>query len=254
MAAKPYLRMPGGAARREQFAFRRENKRELSLAYTVSLQFTGGCRAAPAPRSPANELPCFLSSRPAVLVGPRAKKDVQSTMATTIDPREAIRSFDQIYEEYKGALYSYLMYLLGDRELAADVTQEVFLKAWRALPRMQGPLRLSSWLYRIATNAAFDKLRRKRLIRWLPWEDLGNAPEDTDSTDPQELYDASELVRAALARMPQHYRAALLLRVQEGFSYQEIACTLNIKESGVKMYLSRARQSFREHYAVLAKA
>jgi RNA polymerase sigma-70 factor (ECF subfamily) len=172
----------------------------------------------------------------------------------TIDPREAIKLFDQVYEEYKGALYSYLVHLLGDRELAADVLQETFLKAWRALPRMQSPLRLSPWLYKIATNAAFDTLRRKRLIRWLPWEDLDREPEDTDSADPQELYDATELVHAALARMPQHYRTALILRLQEGFTYQEIACALNIAEGGVKMHLSRARKSFREHYAALAKA
>ena len=58
-------------------------------------------------------------------------------------------------------------------------------------------------------------------------------------------------MHAALRRMPRHYRAALLLYTQEGFSYAEIASTLNIAESGVKMYLSRARHSFREHYRAL---
>jgi len=66
-----------------------------------------------------------------------------------------------------------------------------------------------------------------------------------------EIYGTTELVRAALRRMPQQYRAALLLYTQEGFSYSEIAHALNIAESGVKMYLSRARQSFREHYRAL---
>ena len=58
-------------------------------------------------------------------------------------------------------------------------------------------------------------------------------------------------MHAALKRMPKHYRAALLLYTQEGYSYAEIAKTLSIAESGVKMYLSRARHSFREHFRVL---
>ena len=62
-----------------------------------------------------------------------------------------------------------------------------------------------------------------------------------------------ELVRAALQRMPPSYCAALLLYTVEGFSYHEIAQALNIAESGVKMYLSRARQSFREHYRTLVR-
>ena len=89
------------------------------------------------------------------------------------------------------------------------------------------------------------------MIAWLPWQDLDHEPADVESADPQELYGTTELVRAALHRMPQQYRAALLLYTQEGFSYSEIAQALNIAESGVKMYLSRARQSFREHYKSL---
>ncbi len=72
-----------------------------------------------------------------------------------------------------------------------------------------------------------------------------------EGADPQEIYSTTELVRAALRRMPPQYRVALLLYTQEGFSYSEISHSLNIAESGVKMYLSRARQSFREHYRAL---
>ena len=72
-----------------------------------------------------------------------------------------------------------------------------------------------------------------------------------ESADPQETIGTSELVQAALKRMPRHYRAALLLYTQEGYSYAEIAKTLKIAESGVKMYLSRARHSFREHFRAL---
>src|SRR5205085_1413099 len=160
------------------------------------------------------------------------------------ETQESTWSFDQIYDEYKTPIYNYVYHLVGDREQADDLTQDTFLKAFRALPKMDANLKLSAWLYRIATNTAYDALRRRKLIAWLPWQDLDHEPADVESADPQEMYGTTELVRAALRRMPQQYRAALLLYTQEGFSYSEIAQALNIAESGVKMYLSRARQSF----------
>lgn len=168
-----------------------------------------------------------------------------------VETKESSWSFEEIYDEYKTAIYNYVYHLVGDREQADDLTQDTFLKAFKALPKMDSSLKLSAWLYRIATNTAYDALRRRKLIAWLPWQDLDHEPADLESADPQEIYGTTELVRAALRRMPQQYRAALLLYTQEGFSYNEIAHALNIAESGVKMYLSRARQSFREHYRSL---
>src|SRR5215467_2710830 len=160
-------------------------------------------------------------------------------------------SFERIYDEYKTPIYNYIYHLVGSREQADDLTQDTFLKAYKALPKMDANLRLSAWLYRIATNTAYDALRRRKLIAWLPWQDLDHEPADVESADPQETIGTTELVNAALRRMPQHYRAALLLYTREGYSYAEIAKTLHIAESGVKMYLSRARHSFREHYRAL---
>lgn len=168
-----------------------------------------------------------------------------------VETKDITRSFDDIYNEYKTPIYNYVYHLVGDREQADDLTQDTFLKAFKALPKMDGNLKLSAWLYRIATNTAYDALRRRKLIAWMPWQDLDHEPADVEGADPQEIYGTTELVRAALRRMPQQYRSALLLYTQEGFSYGEIAQALNIAESGVKMYLSRARQSFREHYRSL---
>lgn len=165
--------------------------------------------------------------------------------------RETAWSFERIYDEYKVAIYNYIYHLVGNREQADDLMQDTFLKAFKALPKMDASLKLSAWLYRIATNTAYDALRRRKLIAWLPWQDLDHEPADVESADPQETVGTTELVRTALRRMPPQYRAALLLYTQEGFSYSEIAHTLNIAESGVKMYLSRARQSFREHFRAL---
>jgi RNA polymerase sigma-70 factor (ECF subfamily) len=159
--------------------------------------------------------------------------------------------FERIYDEFQTPIYNYIYHLVGNREQAADLTQDTFMKAFKALPKMDASLKLSPWLYRIAVNTARDALRRRRLIAWLPWQALDHEPADVESADPQESVGTSELVRAALQRMPKQYRAALLLYTQDGFSYAEIAAALNIAESGVKMYLSRARHSFREHYRAL---
>ena len=175
----------------------------------------------------------------------------ERTSVAEVRAAEQAWSFERIYDEYKTPIYNYIYHLVGSREQADDLTQDTFLKAFKALPKMDANLKLSAWLYRIATNTSYDALRRRKLIAWLPWQDLDHEPADVESADPQETIGTSELVHAALRRMPRHYRAALLLYTQEGFSYAEIASTLNIAESGVKMYLSRARHSFREHYRAL---
>lgn len=176
---------------------------------------------------------------------PRARPTVE---AQSVDHTWA---FERIYEDYKTPIYNHIYHMVGNREQAYDLTQDTFLKAFKKLPEMDANLRLSAWLYKIASNTARDALRRRKLIAWLPWQDLDHEPADVESADPQETVGTTELVRAALQRMPPHYRAALLLYTQAGFSYAEIAATLNIAESGVKMYLSRARHSFREHYRAL---
>jgi len=105
-----------------------------------------------------------------------------------VETKESTWSFDQIYDEYKTPIYNYVYHLVGDREQADDLTQDTFLKAFRALPKMDANLKLSAWLYRIATNTAYDALRRRKLIAWLPWQDLDHEPADVESADPQEIY------------------------------------------------------------------
>src|SRR2546421_12358150 len=101
------------------------------------------------------------------------------------ETQESTWSFDQIYDEYKTPIYNYAYHLVGDREQADDLTQYRFLKAVRVVPNMDANLKLSTWLYRIATNNAYDSLRRRKMIAWLPWQDLDQAPTDDASTDPE---------------------------------------------------------------------
>lgn len=160
-------------------------------------------------------------------------------------------SFERIYEEYKTPIFNYIFRMVGDRELALDLTQDTFYKVCKALPRMDANLKLSAWIYSIAKHTAFDTLRRRKLITWTTLPDHDHEPADVERADPQHSIGTVELVRQTLEQMPKQYSLALRLYNQHGRTYAEIAELLDIAESGVKMFLSRARQSFREHYKAL---
>jgi len=94
-------------------------------------------------------------------------------------------SFDALYEEYRDPLYRYLVNLVTSPTQAEDLTQDVFVRVWRALPRMSADLKVSPWLYRIAKNIAIDALRRRRLIAWTSLETEVIEREDGTFVDPQ---------------------------------------------------------------------
>jgi len=158
---------------------------------------------------------------------------------------------EDLYQQYRDRISRYILRLVDDPELAEDLTQDTFVRVLKALPAMPEDLKFSAWLYRIATNIAYDALRRRRLVAWQPLEeeaDLMGSSHD----DPQATYNGpSELIRLALCRMSPAYRLALLLSIESGYSYAQIAQTLGIAPSGVKMYLSRARQQLKQHYLAL---
>jgi len=160
-------------------------------------------------------------------------------------------SFERIYDQYKTPIFNFIFHLVGSRELADDLTQDTFLKVYKALPRMDANLKLSAWIYRIATNTAYDALRRRKLITWTQLPDHEHEPADVDRADPQQTIGTAELVRQTLEQMPKQYSLAIQFYTQHGLSYAEIAKALDITESGVKMFLSRARHSFREIYRAL---
>ena len=191
-------------------------------------------------------------------------------------PVITITDFEDIFARFQTPLINFVFRLVGNREQACDLTQDVFVKAYRALASgttIQAAA-LSSWLYRIASNTATDALRRRRLISWLPLslfnEDRGVGAgmpgmETNSANQPSEDalasaanaftsgYDGGrfeqrvadrEIVESVLKRLPPKYAACLLLYEHEGFSCAEIAEVLNVSPSAVKMRLMRARERF----------
>jgi len=157
-------------------------------------------------------------------------------------------SFDQLFARYQGPLYRHILALVGDPAQAQDLTQDTFLKVFAALPGMRDPVR-PAWLYRIATNTAYDALRHRRRLTWVPF-----APGDDDHFPapdrdlPTRLAD-DEAVRHALARLTPPQRACLLLRAHDGLSIDEIVHAMGMSKGNVKMTLSRAKERFRAAYA-----
>jgi len=180
-------------------------------------------------------------------------------MEMTPLPQNATQpDFEAVYEQYRSVIRTYLFRLVSDHELADDLTQDTFLRAWRAICLQQVPVaasHLSAYLYRIATNVAYDVLRRRKLIRWNSLDDLEHEQASDLGDDPQAYHNGpGERIALALELMPAAYRSALLLYLQEGYTYAQIAQSLGIAPKGVKMFLTRARRHFRQHYTELESA
>jgi len=124
------------------------------------------------------------------------------------------------------------------------LTQETFLRAYRAQVRGEQWDNPRAWLYRVASRLATDDYRRRRLLEWLP---LWSTEPDTASR--VEAATAERLaVQSALEALPPRYRVPLVLYVYEERTVAEIAATLGLSASAVKMRLSRARDRFRQAY------
>lgn len=162
-------------------------------------------------------------------------------------------AFEAIFLRYERPIYQFIYRMMGNAEDASDLTQECFIRAYRALPHTSDDLNVSAWLHRIAANACLDALRRRKRIRWLPWEDQGqpNLHLTGHLEDPEReaiRSETQELVQHVLTQMNPRHRLALILREYEGLSCEEIGQIMGLSRSAVKSVLFRAREEFRRIY------
>lgn len=167
-------------------------------------------------------------------------------VAMTETEHQAGAYIEMLYEEYQRPILAYLTRLVSDREAAEDLCQETFIKAMRGWAGRDPTASVAGWLYRIATNAAYDHLRRRRRIRFIPLIEV-DQPLGAEHSMEARL-EQEEPVRHALAQLPTMYRLPLVLHSYEGRGTQEIADTLGCSNSAVKTRLFRARERFREVY------
>ncbi len=155
-------------------------------------------------------------------------------------------AFSAIFERFQTPIVNYMYRVVGDWDVANDLAQDTFLKAYSALPRTDDNLQISPWLYRIATNTALDSLRRRKRITWVPFNVEMEPP--APHSDPAPHHAESDAIQAALAQVPADQRSCLVLNMHQGMSYKEIADTLGISVNLVAVRIYRGREKFIEAY------
>ncbi len=175
----------------------------------------------------------------------RALDELTGVMAT--EAPSVPLTFDEMFSRFHAPIYGYILGIVGNVEQAQDLTQDTFVKAFKALPATHDPI-LPAWLYRIATNTALDALRHRRLLSWLPFAPGAEEYLPSEAPDVPSSIAESEAVRLALACLTPPQRACLLLRAHEGFTLDEIAVALRMSKGNVKMTLHRAKERFRCAY------
>lgn len=164
--------------------------------------------------------------------------------ATTDEPAAWV---SELYAAHATAISAYIHSMVHDWPLAHDLTQETFLQLYQTRVRLQGVENRRAWLYRIASHVALNARKRRRRFAWLPWTPALDRIHFSWTNMDAEI-DSRDAVAVALAAVPEHYRAPLLLYSVYGFSTREIAEMLAISVDAVKQRLHRAREHFRQAY------
>ncbi|MDR3563688.1 MAG: sigma-70 family RNA polymerase sigma factor [Negativicutes bacterium] len=168
--------------------------------------------------------------------------------------------FEELYQEFQPRIYRYLTRLVGSDD-AEDLTQEVFIKVNQALPAFRQEAQPSTWLYRIATNAAIDRTRsaafRQKAAAGEPEAAIdmlagqagctGQKPLSTE--DEAVRREMNECIRRFITSLPDNYRTVVILSDLEGFKNSEIAAILGLSVDAVKIRLHRAKARLKKELA-----
>jgi len=155
-------------------------------------------------------------------------------------------AFEVIVRRYQGPVYRLMLRFVRDDDLARDLAQEAFLRAFERLDSFDGERRFFPWLYTLATNLARDHARRKK-VQAVPLPD--DATGCALSKEPEaEAFVEGRLAAKALYDLPDDYREALALRYMEDFSLDEVARALGLSLSGAKMRVHRGLAMLRKRF------
>jgi RNA polymerase sigma-70 factor (ECF subfamily) len=173
-------------------------------------------------------------------------------------------AYRELIRRYERPVFALIFRMVRDRELAEDLAQETFVKALNAIESYRPEFKFSSWIFKIANNAAIDHLRRRELDTLsLDGSPHAATPEAIKATalqigakqeSPLDVVEAKELggaIEEAIGRLRPEYRSCILLRHVEGRAYEEIAEILNLPLGTVKTYIHRARNELRQTLAHL---
>ena len=169
-------------------------------------------------------------------------------------------AFRELVRRYERPVFSLIFRMVRDREMAEDLAQDTFIKVLNNIDRYRPEFKFSSWLFKIANNITIDHLRRRQVdtisIEGSPDAVTAERARATAVTitsggeSPLEELESRELggqIEAAIAKLRPEYRACIILRHVEDYSYDEIAEIVKLPLGTVKTYIHRARQELREY-------
>jgi RNA polymerase sigma-70 factor (ECF subfamily) len=158
-------------------------------------------------------------------------------------------AFEKLVEAYQHEVFGLAMRLVVDRELAADVSQEAFIRAWRALPNFRGDAAFSTWLHRITVNVAWTLKKRKSRHTAQPLEESPEIADPRMAADPEHAGETVELrarLSEALDDLNPAQRSVVVLKDIYGWSHNDVAEALGITVTAAKVRLHRAHLQLRE--------
>ncbi|MFX1704790.1 sigma-70 family RNA polymerase sigma factor [Chitinophaga sp. CC14] len=158
------------------------------------------------------------------------------------------KAFTQLLEEYSGLLYSFVVRHTGNRELAEEIVQDIFTQIWQTRESLAEIRNFRTYLYVISRNRIVNEIKkaareRKKHKEWM--ESVYAAPEEDRSATEQQY----SLIDAAINRLPPQQLKVWTLNRREGFTYQQIAASMNISRETVKTYLQHANTSITKYIA-----
>jgi len=171
-------------------------------------------------------------------------------------------AFYELFSRYQKPIADFLFRMTHDRDWAADLTQDTFLKAYAHLEDLRTITNVRAWLYRIAANTASNALRHHRRFIWVSLTEMrpgdssssGHGVVLADGIDLATSVVERDALSAALQTLPANARAAILLRATGGFEAHEIALMLNLSEANVRKILYRAKEKLRKVLAATPDA
>ena len=164
-----------------------------------------------------------------------------------------ISAFEDLVRRYRNEVYALCFYFTRNREDAWDLSQEVFIKAWRALSRFRGDSSFKTWLMRIAANHSKDHLKKRR-IQLTEYDDALQVPDNRDNRTPRSEAEAKEIgtaIDAAVRQLPPKLQMAFILREYQGLSYQDMAEVMACNMGTVMSRLFNARRRLQQILAPL---
>ena len=163
--------------------------------------------------------------------------------------RDEARVFvEGVFAKHHGEIYAYLVRMLRDGELAADLTQDAFVKAYKNYDTLEKDENARAWLYQIAHRVALDELRRRKIVRMIPWTGESHGAAPSAERLAMDLRLSGPLERA-LARIPERQRAALILAEIHDLTGLELASAMGVSHVAARAILTRARESLRRALA-----